>query len=304
MTTHYLSSKGPVVIATMPGRYAANALARLEREAPERAEEIKALREHLDNLPDDVPMVAKDDNAPSEPVLGWEAVKLDMDDLLDQVQGVTGIEIKDQTQADTIAKLLRDVQKSAKAADEARIAEKKPFDDAADEVQTRFNAYIAPIKNKKPGSMSKAEQALKNQMAAWLRKLDDEKRERERIAKAKADALEEEARQAHLAAKVSDDLDVIEAAEALMEAAQDAGKELKQVARESSAVKVEGARAVGLRSKWVAVLDKGGGSKALMHYAKAQPDLVIAFLQGLADKDVAAGVRMLPGFTIKEERVL
>ena len=61
-------------------------------------------------------------------------------------------------------------------------------------------------------------------------------------------------------------------------------------------------RAIGMRSYWSAALNPGEGGKALVHYAKAQPDRVKAFLQTLADEDVRRGMREIPGFTITEDR--
>jgi hypothetical protein len=43
MTTIYKGSRGPVEIATMNGKHAATAAAKLRREAPERVAEIEAL---------------------------------------------------------------------------------------------------------------------------------------------------------------------------------------------------------------------------------------------------------------------
>lgn len=56
MTTHYQSSKGPVEIATMPLRYASNALAKLQREREDdsRDIEIGALSAHVERLQSEV----------------------------------------------------------------------------------------------------------------------------------------------------------------------------------------------------------------------------------------------------------
>ena len=48
--TIYQSSKGEIEIATMPHRYASNALAKLIREEPERTDEIDALTTHIAKL--------------------------------------------------------------------------------------------------------------------------------------------------------------------------------------------------------------------------------------------------------------
>lgn len=308
----YLSSKGPVAIATMPYSYAANALKKLSREAPERHEEIKALADHCAKLEadgDQNPRAVIGGNNPPEetaaaPVpMNWSAIKLHLDDLLDLVRGVTGVEIKDQANADQVGKLLRDLQDGAKLADQARTSEKAPLDEAIKEIQDRYNVYIAPLKNKTPGLVSKAELALKNQIGAWLKKLDDERVTRENAAREAAEKAAEEARAAHQAAAVSDDLDQIEAAEELIAASEQANRDLRQAEKAKPQVKTEGYRAIGLRSIWRAQRIEGEGGKALSHYAKTQPARVIAFIEQLAAEDVKAGVRSIPGFNIIEEKV-
>lgn len=310
----YQSSKGPVDISTMPLRYASNALGKLTRDEPTRREEIEALEAHVAKLAeqDDQPVAGIGDNG--GPALEevarpnpqtWDALKLHLDDLLEQVRGITGIKIVDQSMADQAGQLLRDLQTAANLADTARTTEKAPLDQAIKEIQDRFNVYIAPIKNKTPGLVSKAEVALKNQIGEWLRKLDDDKREREKMAREAAEKAETEAREAHLAAALSDDLDEIDAAEELLAAADMAARDLKAVEREKPQIQNEG-RAIGLRSVWKAVRIEGQGGKTLSHYAKTKPTRMIEFIQALANEDVKLGVRgdTIPGFNIIEERVV
>ncbi|HKY80778.1 MAG TPA: hypothetical protein VJM09_04815 [Sphingobium sp.] len=244
------------------------------------------------------------EETPAAPVaMKWDAVKIHLDDLLDLVRGVTGVEIADQAQADTVGKLLRDLQDGAKLADQARTSEKQPLDEQIKEIQDRYNEYIAPLKNKVPGLVSKAELALKNQVGAWLKKLDDERIARENAARAVAEKAAEEARAAHQIAKTSDDLDDIEAAEDLLAAADQANRDLRQAEKVKAQVKTEGHRAIGLRSVWRAERIEGEGGKALSHYAKTQPARVIAFIEELAAEDVKAGIRSIPGFNIVEDKV-
>ncbi len=311
----YQSSKGPREIAKMPYPHALNALNRLHREEPERVAEIEALEAHVASLADKEPGEAENprvviggNNPPEEtPAVlptTWGALKLHLDSLLDQVRGITGVEIASQDMADQTAKLLRDLQQAISAADDARTAEKAPHDEVIKEIQDRYNAYIAPIKNKAPGTASKAEVALKNQIGAWLRKLDDDRRAKEDEARKIAEAAEAAALAAHVAARESDDLDEIDAAEDLIAAADNAARNLKSAENAKSNVKVDGARAVHLRSVWKAERVEGEGGKSLKHYAGTQAARIIDFIQILADEDVRAGVRMIPGFIVKEERVV
>lgn len=309
----YQSSKGPVEISTMPLRYASNALAKLVRDEPDRRSEIEALEVHVANMAEqrEEPLAGMGDNGgpalPSVPAAtpeAWEAIKLHLDDLLEQVRGITGVKIADQTMADQAGQLLRDLQSGINLADAARTSEKLPLDKAIKDIQDRFNVYIAPIKNKVPGLVSKAEVALKNQLGEWLRKLDDEKRARESVAREAKEKADAEALAAHQSALKSDDLDEIDAADNLLVAAEIAGRDLRLAERTKSQIQVEG-RTIGLRSIWKAIRIEGEGGKALSHYVRTQPVRVIEFIQALADDDVKRGIRGdIPGFDVIEERVV
>ncbi len=303
----YKSSKGDLEIAKMPLRYANNALAKLKREEPGRASEIEALEAHVASLElsgdDTNPRAVIGGNRPPEetPVdPKWDAVKVRMDDLLTEARNwADGDEIDNQTKADAVGRLRQLLQDAATLADSARVAEKAPLDKQITEIQDRYNAYIAPMKNKVPGSVSKAITALGNLISAWLNKLDAEKKGREDEARKIANEAAAKALDAHQAAATSTDLDAIDEATALMDAADDAAKALRSVEREK--VQVQGAfRAIGLRSHWRAELIDGQGGMALKHYAQTAPERVKAFLQSLADEDVSNGVRAIPGFNITD----
>lgn len=311
----YKSSKGEVEIATMPFRYASNALAKLRREAPERTAEIEALEIHVaafdqDGEPANPRVALGDNNPPDDEPEGvtenvtpnWETVQAHMDDLLTEARNwADGAQVTNQDQADQVAKLRQLLQDAANLADTARVAEKKPFDEKIAEIQDRYNAYIAPMKNKAPGSVSKAVTALGNVLSVWLNKLAEEKREREAKAREEAEAAAAKAIEARKALDVSTDLAASDEAAALLDAAEDAAKALRSVEREKVQAKGE-FRAIGLRSYWRAEAVEGEGGKALVYYAKRYPERVKAFLQTLADEDVSAGAREIPGFTILEEK--
>jgi hypothetical protein len=319
MTNMYQSSKGPIAIDTMALPYAKNALAKLQRDDSQRhrTAEIGWLDQHVRKLEAEAPTENPNtgiggNNPPAEAkaAMQWDAIQAHMDDLLAEARNwADGEAIASQGIADDIGRLRQQLQDAAKLADEARVAEKKPLDDEIQKIQDRYNLYIAPLKNRQPGSVSKAVAALGSLLTVWLNKLEAEKQERERAAreaheKAQADAIE-----SRRAAIGTGDLNAIDAADDLLDAAEQAGKELRAV--ESEKVQAKGEhRAIGLRSRWIAKLRDGEGGKALTHYAKTQPDRVKAFLQVLADEDVKAGVRPvngespIPGVEIIEERVV
>ena len=307
----YQSSKGPVDIETMPLSYAKNALNKLRRGEPERTAEIEALDAHVTTLTVEAtekalnPRAQVGGNAPppeAEIKPEWEAVKIHMDDLLTEAANwAGGTRIETQEQADKVGQLRQLLQDSAKLADKARVEEKKPLDDKIAEIQGRYNAYTAPLKNKKPGSVSKAVQALGNLLTPWLNRLEAEKRAREDAARKEAEEKQAAALAARQEAKKADDLADMDQADDLLSEAEEAAAALKSVEREKVQAKGE-FRAIGIRSYWTATLNQGEGGKALVHYAKAQPDRVKTFLQQLADEDVRKGAREIPGFTITEER--
>lgn len=307
----YQSSKGPVEIDTMPLSYAKNALNKLRRGEPERTAEIEALDAHVTKLAaaateesmNPRAVIGGNEPPPEEQIKpAWETVKVHMDDLLTEAANwADGVKIETQEQADAVGRLRQLLQDAANLADKARVVEKEPFDKAIAEIQDRYNAYIAPMKNKVPGKLSKAVVALGNLLNPWLNKLADEKAAREKKAREEAEAALQASIAARQEAKQSDDLAEMDKADDLLVAAQEAAYALRKVEREK--VQVAGEfRATGLRSYWTAKLIEGGGGKALVHYAKAQPERVKTFLQQLADEDVRRGVREIPGFTITEER--
>lgn len=318
--THCQSSKGPLDIAKMPISHALNARNRLQRAEPAHVGEIAALDAHIERLSaqntdealnpravlggNNPPPDERKSAEPEQPV-SWSAVKAHMDDLLAEADNWARDDepfvIENQGQADAIARLRQDLQDAIKAADDARQVEKKPLDERVAEIQNRYNAYIAPIKNRAPGTVSKAVAALGNILTGWLNKLDAEKKARERESAEKAAAAAAEAIAARAEAKEATDLNAMDAAEDKLAAAKNLIREAEGIAKEK--VHAQGSRrAVGLRSVWVAKLNDGEGIKAVNHYLKTRPDDIRAFIQSLADKDVREGKRAIPGFTIREEK--
>jgi len=319
----YQSSKGPVAIDTMPLPYAKNALNKIQRDDSQRhrTAEIGWLDQHIRKLESEAETAVPTENpntgiggnnppAEAAAAMSWAAIQAHMDDLLTEARNwADGEAIDNQAKADEIGRLRGQLQEAASLADVARVAEKKPHDDAAQAVQDRYNVYIAPLKNKKPGTMMTAVAALNALLAPWLKKLEDDKAERLAEARRESDKAQETAIEARRAAIGTGDMNAMDHADSLLEAAEVANADLRSIEKEKVHVTGEH-RAVGLRSKWSAKLREGEGGKALMHYAKTKPDRVRDFLQVLADEDVKAGVRPvngespIPGVDILEDRVL
>jgi hypothetical protein len=313
----YESSKGPVEISTMPLSYAKNALNKLRRTEPGRTEEIEALAAHVERLeaeateqalaaPDNPRAVIGDNNPPVEtpaaaPEATWEAIKVHLDDLLTEAANwADGIAIENDDQSAAVATLQRSLQDAVTLADKARVAEKKPLDDLIEEIQNRYNAYIAPLKNRAPGSASKAIAALQNLLTAWLTKKDDERRQREREAAAAAAKAAAEALTAKAEAKETTDLEVMDRAEDKLAEAEQLIRQAKGVASEKVQARGEG-RAIGLRSYWSAEITDQ--KAAILHYMKTRPEAFIQLTQQLASEDARneATRCTIPGVQFIEE---
>lgn len=323
-TTHYAGSKGPVEIASMPHTYAAKALAKLERDEPHRLEEITAIRGHIAKLDeayaeqqaaggtDEGPAPRGHNNPPEDTpaVTGqsFGALKTHAEDLLTEARNwADGAAIETDAQASEVARLIRSLQSAGNLLDDARVAEKSPLDVQIAEIQERYNALIAGLKSKnaKPGTITRAINALDATAKKWLLAKDAEKKARETAAAAEAQRLADEARAAQEAA-TPDDLGAMEAAAEAMDGAIAAQREANRIANETVSVKgSDGSRAIGLRKVYRPVLQdtKEGRQAALIHYATSRPDDLKAFLIGRAEADVRAGKRQIPGFDVIEELV-
>lgn len=231
----------------------------------------------------------------------FEMSEVEIGDLYAEAKNfLDGEPITTQAVADAVSKLIDDLRKAAKLADERRVDENRPFDEGKAEVQARYAPLIADTKSVK-GKVVLAIDIAKKALAPWLQKLEDEKRAAAEAARKAAEEAETKARAALAATRATDDL-------AAREAAEDLAREAKKA--EASAVFAEndkahakgGTRAMGLRSVWRAEMTDGRAAAG--HYWATRREDVDAFFQGLADADVRAGKRTIPGFLISETRVL
>lgn len=227
----------------------------------------------------------------------YEAIRIHLDDLLTEAENwADGAGVGNQAQADEISRLIEDLRLGLQAADEARVTEGEPHKLVLDEIQTRFNVYIAPTKNKVPGKIPVAIEALKATLKPFLDKLRAEQLAREAEARRVAD---EAARKAAEAARAADltDLAARQAALALEAEAQTAQAAATRAANERAQAK-GGSKAMGLTRTYTPVMiDR---KAALIHYATTRADDLAGFLQRLAETDVREGKRQIPGFRVDE----
>jgi hypothetical protein len=224
-----------------------------------------------------------------------------LEDLIAEARNFAdGDPVASQGQADAVSALIESLRIAAKDADAERVRENKPHDDAKAAVQAKYAPLIADPKNKNPGKVWKAIDALKACLQPYLAKLDAEKREAERVAREAADKAAKDAADAMRAA-AANDLQAREQAEALIADAEAAQKVAKAAAGDKAHA-TGGSRAMGLRSVWKAELKDA--QIAAGFFWKRDPSVFNAFLQKLADEDVRAGKRSIPGFDVTEARVL
>lgn len=336
----YKSSKGEVEIATMPFPYAKNALAKLLRDEPERAAEIEALEAHLAAFDQDGepanPRVAIGDNNPPEeiPATGFDkfeqrakgqeearvaalpkgraAIETHVADLLTEVQGCCLV-IENGDQAGVVGRLHRQLQEAVALVDDAATVEKKPHNEALTEIGAWQNGFTAKGLKKTPdGSLTKALLATGNLSAAWLNKLDAERKAREEVVAEAARVAAREAISLHEEAKVTTDIEVMDRAEDALTEAKALLRQAENVSKERVSVGGgEGFKAVSLRSVWTAKAtgEPGCWGLAYAHY-KTNPEFMAEFhalIQRWADRDArveATRVRGIPGFNIIEDKVV
>lgn len=197
-----------------------------------------------------------------------------------------GEPIADEAMHDTISALRDAIHEAGKAADALRVEAKRPFDEGAAKVQERFNPFIQP----KKGLVDKAKASLGELLAAWRKKVADEKAALAAKAKAEADRLAAAAQEAMAAS--AGNLAAREDAELLVKEAAAVERFAKQATKGPT----------GLRTVWKAdLVDK----EAALDWAFARaPEEFMAIAQSHADAVVRAGMRMVPGFRVWEDRVV
>jgi hypothetical protein len=199
--------------------------------------------------------------------------------------------IEDAEQASLLADFLSGAKALKKEVDAARVAAKKPFDEAAKAVQESFARLIAPLDLLVSKTSPKlADFATRERRAAEERRMAEQRAAAEAAAEAARLASEAQARN-----------DVVGQAEAEA-AAKEAEKAAKAAARP---VKTNvqsatgGGRTMALRTMRFAVIDNA--SLAFMQF-RDHPE-VVAVLERLATAEIRSkeGRKQIPGFIVKEK---
>lgn len=222
----------------------------------------------------------------------FEAFSIHIDGLLEEGRVWLDGAVKDEADAAGVSKLLDMFRAVKKDADAQRAAEKKPHDDAAKAVQAKWKPLLDRAET--------AINACKAALAPYLARKEAEQR-------AAADKLRREAEEKAAAARAAmqtadpGNLVACERAEALATIATKADKQARSAARERVQA-AGGDRAVSLRTTHKPVLVNP--REALRWYVTTNPDAIKNFLVRLAEQDVRAGARSIPGFEIAEVKAV
>lgn len=211
-----------------------------------------------------------------------------------------GAPVDSQALADGVGKLTGMLREAAARADAARVAEKKPLDDKIAEIQDRYNLLIGDTKKVK-GKAFRAIEACKAALEPWL---DAEAKRIAEDARIKREAAEKAQRDAEEALRTADLANLTAQAEAeeLVTEAKIAIAVANKAERQTAKVSGGPGRSIGLRTVWVATMTDV--TEAGRHYWRAAPNEMRGFLQSMADTDVRAGRRSIPGFEIVETKVV
>jgi hypothetical protein len=214
----------------------------------------------------------------------FQAIVLEIDDLYAECANwADGSDIESQDQCDALDKLDKDLLALDKKREAIRKEEVKPLDEAKKAIQ----ALHKPVEAK----VARARDALNGPRAKWKAKVEAEKRAR--AEQAAREAEEERAKALAAMKESSGDLEARERAEEQLELAKEAEAFAKRSDKQANTGN-------GLRTYHRAELTDTRA--AIAHYYKVQPDAFVDLVSDLAAKDVRAGKREIPGFTIIEEK--
>ncbi|MER9911678.1 hypothetical protein NKJ71_13695 [Mesorhizobium sp. M0050] len=211
-------------------------------------------------------------------------------DLYDEAKNFAdGEPIDSEAMHDTVTALRDAIHEAGKVADALRVEAKKPLDEQIDAIQTRFNPFIQP----KKGKVDKAKASLGELLAAWRKRVADEKAAIAAAAKAEADRKAAEAQAAIRAS--AGNLAAREEAESLLDEAKQAERQAKRDDKAATS-------GLGLRTVWRCTMES---EELALDWAYARaPEQFKAVVQTMAEGVVRTGMRSVPGFKVWEERIV
>ena len=216
----------------------------------------------------------------------FEAHKVNIEDIrAEAMDWLDGKAVESAEEAEGLNTLLDMARKAQKAADDARAAEKKPHLDAGKAVDAQWKPLIDAAQRIVDG--------CKKALTPWNIKEAERKAEIARKAAEEAEAQRQAEVEATRAASATGALTDAEQADQQAEAAKQADKIAKAAQKAATS-------GLGLRTTYRPELTDP--KAAVAHYWATRREDFIALVNDLAAKDVRAGKREIPGFTIIEEK--
>ena len=227
-------------------------------------------------------------NHPPEPT-AFDLIRQEIEDLFDEAKNwADGEPITSQEMADAITTLRDGIHDAGKRADALRIEAKRPHDEAAAAVQQLYNPYVQP----KKGKVDLAKSVLDSLLTPWRTRVAQEK-----AAEAARVAAEAEAARAAATAAIQSSSGNLAEREAAEEMLADA-KRLERTAGRANKAATTG---LGLRTVWRVTLED---EDLAMEWCWARAkDEVLAVAMRNAEEAVRGGVRSVPGFAVREDKV-
>ncbi len=234
------------------------------------------------------------DNNPPTP---FDEIETCINDLYAEAKvWLDGDEVTTQEQADAINILIGSIRESHKKAEEMRVAEVKPLNDAKQEIQDRFNPLIQKGKGKTDLAITAAKSALK----PYLLELDRIQQEAAQKAREEAEQAERDA-QAAMQHRDPSNLEDQEHANELAAKAKSAQQSANKAGNAKAHAKGAG-RATGLRTRTkVSITNERDAAAWAWKHEREQ---LMIFILTLAEESVRAGSTKLDGFSITEEKVI
>lgn len=244
------------------------------------------------------PRAVVGDNRP--PMTPYEVAEKAVNDIyLETTLWLDGHTIDSKELADGVGNLLAEIRKAEKIAENARIAEKAPHDEAIKEIQSRYNLLIGETKTVK-GKTVLAAEACKTALKPWLEAEAARIAEEARLKREEADRQLAEA-QAALQASDAANLAERAAAEELLGAAKKAETVANKAERVTATAGGGFGRAIGLRTVHeVTISDPVEAARFVWSEAREE---MLEFLRAWAERQVRLGRRGLPGFAITATKV-
>lgn len=202
-----------------------------------------------------------------------------------------GAEVTSQAEADAIAKILDMARKAKKQADDLRKEEAKPFDDGKKAVQEKFKPLLE--------TCDRIADACKAANLPWLKKIDEQRRQEETAARARAADEARKAQEAMQAAQQTD-IEAREAAERQVAIAKEAERQANKAAQQKGMAK-GGARAMALRTVYRhEITDPTAFARWCWEH---ENQAILDCLNTIAKRRTDMKFRGMPGVVIHEDKV-